>query len=80
MKEWFSPKDLAGIGGLPNSPSNVTRKARSLSWEFRQVEGVKGVSFEFSFNSFPKEVQAELLLKQRAVEIPDVSDPHILQR
>ena len=80
MKEWFSPKELAGIGGLPNSPSNVTRKSRSLSWEFRQVEGVKGVSFEFSFNSFPKEVQAELLLKQRAVEIPDVSDPHILQR
>ena len=74
MKEWFSPKELAGIGGLPNSPSNVTRKARSLSWEFRQVEGVKGVSFEFSFNSFPKEVQAELLLKQSAVEIDNVSE------
>ncbi|WP_314815639.1 transposase domain-containing protein [Aggregatibacter segnis] len=74
MKEWFSPKELAGIGGLPSSPSNVTRKARSLSWEFRQVEGVKGVSFEFSFNSFPKEVQAELLLKQSAVEIDNVSE------
>lgn len=74
MKEWFSPKELAGIGELPSSPSNVTRKARSLSWEFRQVEGVKGVSFEFSFNSFPKEVQAELLLRQRAVEIDNVSE------
>ncbi|MCR1838627.1 Mu transposase C-terminal domain-containing protein [Pasteurella caecimuris] len=73
MKEWFSPKELAGVGGLPNTPSNVTRKARSLSWEFRQVEGVKGVSFEFSFNSFPKEVQAELLLKQSAVETVAVS-------
>lgn len=74
MKEWFSPKELAGVGGLPNTPSNVTRKARSLSWEFRQVEGVKGVSFEFSFNSFPKEVQAELLLKQSAVETVAVSE------
>lgn len=71
MKEWFNSKELAGIGGLPNSPSNVTRKAKSLSWEFRQVEGVKGVSYEFSFNSLPEEVQAELLLKQsQAVEIP----------
>lgn len=71
MKEWFNSKELAGVGGLPNSPSNVTRKAKSLSWEFRKVEGVKGVSYEFSFNSLPKEVQAELLLKQsQAVEIP----------
>ncbi|WP_044469773.1 transposase domain-containing protein [Mannheimia massilioguelmaensis] len=72
MKEWFSPKELAGVGGLPSSPSNVTRKARSLSWEFRQVEGAKGISFEFSFNSLPREVQAALLLKrsQSAVENP----------
>ena len=71
MKEWFNSKELAGVGGLPNSPSNVTRKAKSLSWEFRKVEGVKGVSYEFSFNSLPEEVQAELLLKQsQAVEIP----------
>ena len=71
MKEWFNSKELAGVGGLPNSPSNVTRKAKSLSWEFRQVEGAKGVSYEFSFNSLPEEVQAELLLKQsQAVEIP----------
>ena len=71
MKEWFNSKELAGVGGLPNSPSNVTRKARSLSWEFRKVEGVKGVSYEFFFNSLPEEVQAELLLKQsQAVEIP----------
>ncbi|WP_118855491.1 DNA-binding protein [Haemophilus haemolyticus] len=71
MKEWFNSKELAGVGGLPNSPSNVTRKAKSLSWEFRKVEGVKGVSYEFFFNSLPEEVQAELLLKQsQAVEIP----------
>ena len=71
MKEWFNSKELAGVGGLPSSPSNVTRKAKSLSWEFRKVEGVKGVSYEFSFNSLPEEVQAELLLKQsQAVEIP----------
>lgn len=31
MKEWFSPKELAGVAGLPNNPSNVTRKARSPS-------------------------------------------------
>ncbi|OOF42631.1 hypothetical protein BKK51_12685 [Rodentibacter trehalosifermentans] len=38
------------------------------------MEGIKGISFEFSFNSLPQEVQAELLLKQSAEETLAVSE------
>lgn len=75
MKEWFSPKELAGVAGLPNNPSNVTRKARSLHWIFRKIEGSKGISFEFSFNSLPEEVQAELLLKNAREKLGGLSAP-----
>lgn len=28
MKEWFSAKELAGVGGLSKYPTNVTRQAK----------------------------------------------------
>lgn len=63
MQEWVSAKDLAGIGGLPISPSNVTRKATKENWVKRQIQGVKGISYEYSFGSLPQNVQTEYLLK-----------------
>ena len=45
MKDWVYASEIAGIGGMPKSPSNVTRKATKEGWERQQVEGVKGVSY-----------------------------------
>ncbi|MGR6980843.1 transposase domain-containing protein [Testudinibacter sp. P27/CKL/0425] len=62
MKEWFSSKELAGIADLPKQATNITRKAVKENWEKRQVQGIKGVSFEYRFKSLPKSVQVELLI------------------
>lgn len=64
MKDWVYASEIAGIGGMPKSPSNVTRKATKEGWERQQVEGVKGVSYVYAFRSLPPQVQAELLLRE----------------
>lgn len=60
MKEWFSAKELAGIGGLSKYPTNVTRLAKKEKWQTRQMQGIKGGGFEYHLASLPIDTQNEL--------------------
>lgn len=59
-KEWFLPKDLVDIEGLPSFPSNITRKAKQEGWIKREARGIKGGGFEFHYSSLPDKVQRAL--------------------
>ena len=63
MKEWFTSNELAGLPGMSKYASNVTRKAKSQGWRYRQIEGLKGVNYEYHVNSLPKETLAALDIK-----------------
>lgn len=73
MEKWFSAQQLTDLETMPSSPQGINKKARVENWEKRQVQGIRGVGYEYAFTSLPKETQAELLLKQSAVEIAAVS-------
>lgn len=60
MKEWFSAKELAGIGGLSKYPTNVTRLAKKEKWASRPLVGVKGGGLEYQLSSLPETVQTEI--------------------
>lgn len=72
MNKWFSTQDLIGFKALPNTPQGINRRARLEHWKKRQVSGKQGVSYEYSFNSLPAEVQAEYLLKNAQVKVEDI--------
>ena len=74
MGMWFSAQQLTDLETMPSSPQGINKKARVENWEKRQVQGIRGVGYEYAFSSLPQETQAELLLKQSAVEISDVSE------
>lgn len=60
LKEWYQSSELAKLPGMPNDPSNVTRKAKNMDWRMQKVKGKKGVSFEYHISSFPMETKAAL--------------------
>ncbi|HDR1360609.1 TPA: ci repressor-like protein [Pasteurella multocida] len=62
-KEWYLPRDLAGLGGLSPFPSNVTRKAKQEGWIKREAKGIKGGGFEYHYSSLPPAVQQALGFK-----------------
>lgn len=70
MKEWFLSKDIAGISGLPSSPNSVTRLATQKGWTKRQVQGARGVTFEYHISSLPPETQQQLKLKAALAAVP----------
>ncbi|AWK84506.1 helix-turn-helix domain-containing protein [Photobacterium damselae] len=73
MKEWFSSAELSTIKGMPNTASNVTRKAKKENWESRQKAGVKGISYEYHIDSLPDDVQKDLL---KAYTEPEKDTPY----
>lgn len=62
-KEWFTAAELAGQKGMPAHATNVTRKAKSQNWEYRQITGLRGVNFEYHASSLPQETQEALGLE-----------------
>ncbi|EPT7427228.1 helix-turn-helix domain-containing protein [Vibrio cholerae] len=60
LKEWYLAKELAGLEGMPKSISSVSRKASMEKWEKRQIDGVKGVTYEYNVKSFPASTQRAL--------------------
>lgn len=62
-KEWFTAAELAGLDGMPTHATNVTRKARIGSWQYRKVKGLKGLNFEYHASSLPKKTQEALRLE-----------------
>lgn len=70
MKEWFSAHEIALIVG--KTPQGINKRAKKENWQKQQVQGKQGISFEYAFNSLPKDFQAQILLNspQSAVETP----------
>ncbi|EJU3030160.1 DNA-binding protein [Salmonella enterica] len=60
-KEWFTAKELQGLGGLPKAANSISRKATLEEWKKRQRKGVKGVAYEYHISSLPVEVQKTLV-------------------
>ena len=63
-QEWFTAFELEGMGDLPNKPTNITRRATKENWEKRQVQGKKGIAYEYHYSSFPLDVQRQLGFEQ----------------
>ena len=59
-QEWFTAFELEGIGNLPSKATNITRRATKENWKKKQVQGKKGVAYEYHYSSLPPEVQREL--------------------
>lgn len=69
MDIWLSPKECAGLSGLPKTPAGVLYVAKKQGWSNRKKEGVKGgKAIEFNVESLPEEARAELLYKRGEVE------------
>ena len=63
-QEWFTAFELEGMGDLPNKATNITRRATKENWEKRQVQGKKGIAYEYHYSSFPLDVQRQLGFEQ----------------
>lgn len=61
-KEWYTAKELTGIGGLPKSPQGVNSKARRESWQKQNVKNKQGNGVEYHYSCLPEETLIALEL------------------
>ena len=61
--EWYTPKELAGLPGLPDTVQAVNRRASRDGWECRPRLG-RGGGREYALASLPVETQTALLVRQ----------------
>lgn len=66
-RDWFTPKELAGLPGMPATHSAVVRRAKRDEWKSRRRAG-RGGGREYAFASLPLETQAALLKDAAPVE------------
>ncbi len=57
MKEWFSPKEIINIAGMPSTTQGINRKARAENWVARKRSGGRGKALEYHIHSLPTEVK-----------------------
>lgn len=62
-EQWFTPKELAGLPGMPGTVQGVHGRAKRDDWESRKRAG-RGGGREYAFSSLPLETQATLLKQQ----------------
>lgn len=60
MRKWFSPKELAGLPGMPKTVQGVNLRAKQQGWECQLRLG-RGGGQEYRFAALPAETQAALL-------------------
>ncbi|MGF7454037.1 transposase domain-containing protein [Pasteurella bettyae] len=75
LKSHYSAQELVDFSllSLPRTKKAILTMAKRESWQFQARQG-KGGGYEYAFSSLPQATQAELLLKQSAVEIDNVSE------
>lgn len=61
-QDWFSPKELIDLPGLPGTVQGIHLRAKRDGWENRKRCG-RGGGQEYAFSSLPIESQAALLKK-----------------
>ena len=64
MKEWFSPKELLNIAGMPSTTQGINRKARTEKWISRKRSGVRGKALEYHISSLSIDVKKALYLEE----------------
>lgn len=74
MKEWFLAKEIAGLSGVPELPNSVSRLATKEGWQKRQIQGVRGVTYEYLLTSLPIETQQQLRLNAALAVIPQAAE------
>ncbi|HDL1213104.1 TPA: Mu transposase C-terminal domain-containing protein [Mannheimia haemolytica] len=74
MKEWFLAKEIAGLSGVPELPNSVSRLATKEGWQKRQIQGVRGVTYEYHLISLPIETQQQLRLNAALAVIPQAAE------
>lgn len=74
MKEWFLAKEIAGLSGVPELPNSVSRLATKEGWQKRQIQGVRGVTYEYRLTSLPIETQQQLRLNAALAVIPQAAE------
>ncbi|WP_392398391.1 DNA-binding protein [Edwardsiella piscicida] len=67
-KEWYSAKELVGIGGFPSTPQAINQRAKSEGWRRQRRSGVQGKAVEYHISSFPQEVVDELLARDEQAQ------------
>lgn len=55
MQDFYSAKELAGVGGLPTTVQGVRKAALKLGWVSQKRQGTKAL--EYAFSSLPADVQ-----------------------
>lgn len=69
MELWLSPKECAGLSGLPKTAAGVIYVAKKQGWNNRVRTGIKGgKAIEYHVSVLPPEARAELLLRNAAIE------------
>ncbi len=66
MKEWFSPKELLSIAGMPSTTQGINRKARAEKWTSRKRSGVRGKALEYHISSLSIDVKKALCLEEES--------------
>jgi Mu DNA-binding domain. len=64
MKEWFSPKELSSVAGMPSTTQGINRKARAENWTARKRTGVRGKALEYHIGSLPLDVKKALFFEE----------------
>jgi hypothetical protein len=59
-QDWHTPKELAGLPGMPGTVQGIHVRAKRDNWESRKRTG-RGGGREYAFASLPVETQAALL-------------------
>jgi len=67
-QDWYTPRELAGLPGMPATHSAVVRRAKRDGWESRRRQG-RGGGREYHIGCLPAETRAALMLRQ-----PQTSD------
>ena len=66
--EWFQTTDLIGLTGMPSTVAGINYRAKTEGWTKRKAEGVKGRAYEYHIDSFPKEVQQALGVRNQSLQ------------
>ncbi|OBX07183.1 transposase, partial [Gallibacterium salpingitidis] len=73
LKTHYSAKELLdlSLNCLPNSVQGILYQAKKNKWQGRKRSG-QGGGIEFEFSSLPLSIQAEILLKEKHVNKPEI--------
>ncbi|EMU9703400.1 transposase [Salmonella enterica] len=64
MSSWITIDSLASLPNIGCSRATLARRANREGWTFRQLQGKRGVSYEYEISSLPLTIQEEVRERQ----------------